>query len=116
MLYNKEEIGKIRKGWNDMDPKMEEKLKEYARLLVRVGLNVEQGQTLVISSPVECAFFARLCAAVAYEYCALQWGGRYAGWSAPARCAFLLAVPFGLGIAACGLLAWLFHRKAKRAE
>ena len=28
-----------------MDPKMEEKLKEYARLLVRVGLNVEQGQT-----------------------------------------------------------------------
>ena len=27
-----------------MDPKMEEKLKEYARLLVRVGLNVEQGQ------------------------------------------------------------------------
>ena len=57
-----------------------------------------------------------MCAAVAYEYCALQWGGRYAGWSAPARCAFLLAVPFGLGIAACGLLAWLFHRKAKRTE
>ena len=50
-----------------MDPKMEEKLKEYARLLVRVGLNVEQGQTLVISSPVECAFFARLCAAEAYD-------------------------------------------------
>ena len=49
-----------------MDPKMEEKLKEYARLLVRVGLNVEQGQTLVISSPVECAFFARLCAAEAF--------------------------------------------------
>ena len=34
---------------------MEEKLQEYARLLVRVGLNVQRGQTLVISSPVECA-------------------------------------------------------------
>lgn len=46
---------------------MEEKLREYARLLVRVGLNVQKGQTLVISSPVECAFFARLCAAEAYD-------------------------------------------------
>ena len=45
---------------------MEEKLQEYARLLVRVGLNIQQGQTLVISSPVECAYFARLCAAEAY--------------------------------------------------
>ncbi|WP_297710725.1 aminopeptidase [Dysosmobacter sp.] len=45
---------------------MEEKLQEYARLLVRVGLNAQRGQTLVISSPVECAHFARLCAAEAY--------------------------------------------------
>ena len=45
---------------------MEEKLQEYAQLLVRVGLNVQRGQTLVISSPVECAYFARLCAAEAY--------------------------------------------------
>ena len=40
---------------------MEEKLQEYARLLVRVGLNVQRGQTLVISSPVECAYL-RGCA------------------------------------------------------
>lgn len=45
---------------------MEEKLQEYARLLVRVGLNVQKGQTLVISSPVECAWFARMCAEEAY--------------------------------------------------
>ena len=45
---------------------MEEKLQEYAQLLVRVGLNVQKGQRLVISSPVECAYFARLCAAEAY--------------------------------------------------
>ena len=46
---------------------MEEKLREYARLLVRVGLNVYSGQNLVISAPVECADFARLCAAEAYD-------------------------------------------------
>ena len=46
---------------------MNEKLREYARLLVRVGLNVQPGQRMIISSPVECAAFARLCAAEAYE-------------------------------------------------
>ena len=46
---------------------MEKKLQEYARLLVRIGLNVQKGQRLVISSPVECAYFARMCAAEAYE-------------------------------------------------
>ncbi len=45
----------------------EEKLKEYAALLIRVGLNVQKGQTLVISSPVECAWFTRMCAAEAYD-------------------------------------------------
>ncbi|MBR3570454.1 MAG: aminopeptidase [Oscillibacter sp.] len=44
-----------------------ESLQEYARLLVRVGLNVQKEQRLVISSPVECAYFARMCAAEAYE-------------------------------------------------
>ena len=37
---------------------MEQKLKEYAALLAKVGLNIQPGQTLVISSPVECAYFA----------------------------------------------------------
>ena len=45
----------------------QEKLQEYARLLVRVGLNVYPGQNLVISAPVECVDFARLCAAEAYD-------------------------------------------------
>ena len=43
------------------------KLQEYARLLVRVGLDVRKGQRLVISAPVECAYFARMCAKEAYE-------------------------------------------------
>lgn len=46
---------------------MEERLREYARLLIGVGLNVQKGQTLVLSSPVECAPFARLCASAAYD-------------------------------------------------
>ena len=46
---------------------MEEKLREYAKLLIEVGLNVQKGQTVVIRCPVECAFFARLCASAAYD-------------------------------------------------
>ena len=46
---------------------MEHKLREYARLLVRIGLNPYPGQRMVISSPVESAPFARLCAEEAYE-------------------------------------------------
>ena len=40
---------------------------EYASLLVRVGVNVQKGQTLVLACPVDCAWFARKCAAAAYE-------------------------------------------------
>jgi len=43
------------------------KLQEYARLLVEIGVNIQKGQRLVISSPVDCAPFARLCATAAYD-------------------------------------------------
>lgn len=39
---------------------------EYAKLLVEVGINIQKGQNLVIHCPVECAWFARLCAKAAY--------------------------------------------------
>jgi len=52
---------------------MEAKLREYAALLIKVGLNVQKGQTLVISSPVECAPFARMCASAAYTWAAVKW-------------------------------------------
>ncbi len=45
----------------------EAKLNEYAHLLVEVGLNVQKGQIPRISSPVECAPLARLCAAAALD-------------------------------------------------
>ena len=46
---------------------MENKISEYAKLLVRKGVNVQKGQTLVIGCPVDCAAFARLAAAEAYD-------------------------------------------------
>ncbi len=39
---------------------------EYAALLVEVGVHVQKGQTLVLTCPVDCAWFARKCAAAAY--------------------------------------------------
>ena len=54
-----------------------------------------------------------MCAVVAYSYCGLQWGGRYAGYSAPPSTAFLLCVPYGIGIVICAALAWAFHKKGQ---
>lgn len=43
------------------------KLKEYAHLLVEVGMNVQPGQTPRIAAPIECAPLARLCVEAAYD-------------------------------------------------
>ncbi len=45
---------------------MENRIEKYADLLIRSGLNVQKGQNVVISCPVDCAFFARFCAKKAY--------------------------------------------------
>ncbi len=45
----------------------EEKLREYARLLVSMGVNLRPGQVLNLRSDVNCAPLARLCAEAAYE-------------------------------------------------
>ncbi len=42
-------------------------LDTYARLLVRVGVNLQRGQTLVIASPIDCADFARVAQVEAYK-------------------------------------------------
>lgn len=44
----------------------EQVLEKYARLIVNTGVNLQQNQTLVITSPIECADFARLIAAQAF--------------------------------------------------
>ncbi|MBS4021135.1 MAG: aminopeptidase [Dethiobacter sp.] len=46
---------------------MDNMLEKYARLIVKTGVNIQQGQTLVITSPIECATFARMIAETAYR-------------------------------------------------
>lgn len=46
---------------------LKELQKEYAKLVISEGVNLQKGQRLVINCPVEGAFFARLCAEAAYE-------------------------------------------------
>ena len=54
-----------------------------------------------------------MCAVVAYNYASLLWCGKYGLCSAPASTAFLLMIPYGIGIIICAALAWLFHKKAR---
>lgn len=45
-----------------------DKLERYAELLVKVGINIQKGQTLVLAVPVEAAEFARLLQKTAYRH------------------------------------------------
>ncbi len=53
-------------------------LQQFAKLAVNVGANVQKGQPLVISAPIECAEFARLIAEAGYDAGAseviMRWG------------------------------------------
>lgn len=40
---------------------------QYARLIIGVGVNLQKKQTLVVTCPVECAYFARMLTDAAYE-------------------------------------------------
>lgn len=42
-------------------------LEKYARLVVKTGVNIQKGQTMVVLSPIECAPFTRMIAQYAYE-------------------------------------------------
>ena len=46
---------------------LEKLKKDYAEMVIKLGVNLQKGQRLSISCPVECADFARLCAEAAYE-------------------------------------------------
>lgn len=54
-----------------------------------------------------------MCAVVAYNFCGMQWGIKYAGYSAPAWVAFLYAIPYGIGIVVCMIVAMVFRKKGK---
>ena len=47
--------------------RLKPQIEKYAELLIRKGVNVKQGQEVVIQSPVECADFARIAVEKAYE-------------------------------------------------
>lgn len=63
--------------------KFENMLKNYAKLATHIGVNVQEGQTLVISSPVECVDFTRMLVESAYEKGAkevvVQWNDEICG-------------------------------------
>lgn len=42
-------------------------LRQYAAFAVRVGVNPQKGQTMIISAPIEGADFVRMCAQEAYD-------------------------------------------------
>lgn len=42
-------------------------LEKYAELLVRTGINIQKGQLLVVTTPIECADFARIVTEKAYD-------------------------------------------------
>lgn len=52
-----------------------------------------------------------MCATVAYNYCNMQWEIRFSGFSAPPSVAFLLTIPYAVGIVICTVLGWFFSRK-----
>lgn len=54
-----------------------------------------------------------MCAVVAYSYCDLVWGGKYAGYSAPPSTAFAFAIPFLIAIAVCLAVAYMLRKKGK---
>ena len=43
------------------------KLRKYAELAVKKGINIQKGQPLTISAPIETAYFTRLLVEEAYK-------------------------------------------------
>lgn len=54
-----------------------------------------------------------MCAVVGYHYGHMAWGAEHAAYGAPPSTAFLLAIPYAVGIAVCVILAMVFRKKAK---
>lgn len=42
-------------------------IEKYAKLIINVGINPNKGQKLVITCPIECAEFGRMCLSAAYN-------------------------------------------------
>ena len=55
-----------------------------------------------------------MCIHIAYTYCDMLWGVEYAGYSAPAGVAFVLLIPYMVGVMIALLAALLLLKKANR--
>lgn len=62
----------------------------------------------VIFAALGVLLFGAMCAVTAYNYAALE---RCVMCSAPTSAAFLLAIPFALGITICAVLSFVLRRK-----
>ena len=54
-----------------------------------------------------------MCIVVAYNYRDMLCGITHSCYSAPAEVAFLTAIPYAAGILICGILAYIFRKKAQ---
>jgi TRAP-type C4-dicarboxylate transport system permease small subunit len=52
-----------------------------------------------------------MCAVVGYNYASMQWGIKYAGYSAPASIVFVYAIPYVVAIIVCVILSIRFRNK-----
>ena len=57
-----------------------------------------------------------MCARIAYDYCSLEWGVKYAGYSGGPNLAFYLLVPYGIGILVCVTAAFICWKKWKKGK
>ena len=55
---------------------------------------------------------SHLFSAVAFGYREMLCGIEHSCYSAPASVAFLYAIPFGIGIAVCSLVAYILHKRS----
>ena len=53
-----------------------------------------------------------MCIHVAYAYSNMLWGIEYAGYSAPANVAFILIIPYMVGVLLALVIALVFRKRA----
>ncbi len=54
-----------------------------------------------------------MCAVVGYNYATMLCGIEHKGFSAPANTAFLLAIPYLIGVVVCIMIALVLRKKGK---
>lgn len=70
--------------------------------------------TAIVFAAIGLLLSHGMCIHVAFAYCDLLWRIAEMGFSAPASLAFLLMIPYVLGIAAAFIIACILWKKAKK--